>query len=450
MKTNIVPQDELNRRISLDFYKSKLTIRNELALYIKDVSYEQINQWTEDGSLEHMIIDNQTLYFHSAVKNLLRTNKDLNHYLTDAEGKERAGRQYILAHHIPNVIYQTIQQIKASKPMFSALPVTPIYGEFDPMGIFSSPIDPEDIHNPHLTSPINWKFFSRITVDADIVPEGEEIRCWMPMPRTDVNRQIFFDKDEVIEEGDHACRYFSKKAIKGEPTIFSNSFSFTSHAEYHPLSENFKHEALKPNEELDKYLIEEAPHIVFDEILKLVAKRIVKSEDRPYYQALSIFKTLRTQFPWASAREYSTIENIPKYVLNNRHGDCGQIALLFITLCRIIGIPARWQSGFMLHPGYENLHDWCEIYIQNLGWIPVDPSFSTQHWGNNELEQNFFFGGIDAFRLVVNSDWGAELLPNKRHPRSETIDFQRGEVEWREGNIYFDKFRFQFWAEPCL
>ena len=32
-------------------------------------------------------------------------------------------------------------------------------------------------------------------------------------------------------------------------------------------------------------------------------------------------------------------------------GDCGVFALLFITLCRIAGIPARWQSGLAVRPG---------------------------------------------------------------------------------------------------
>ena len=32
------------------------------------------------------------------------------------------------------------------------------------------------------------------------------------------------------------------------------------------------------------------------------------------------------------------------------------------------------------------------------------------------------------------------LYPAKRFPRSETVDFQRGEVEWKGGNLYFDKW----------
>ena len=44
-------------------------------------------------------------------------------------------------------------------------------------------------------------------------------------------------------------------------------------------------------------------------------------------------------------REYFTISNISEYAATNLKGDCGVQAILFITLCRIAGIPAKWQSG---------------------------------------------------------------------------------------------------------
>ena len=40
----------------------------------------------------------------------------------------------------------------------------------------------------------------------------------------------------------------------------------------------------------------------------------------------------------------------------------------------------------------------------------------------------------------------ASRSPAKTHFRSETVDLQRGEVEWRGGNLYFDKFDYTFEA----
>mgnify|MGYP000800562498 CR=1 FL=1 len=162
----------------------------------------------------------------------------------------------------------------------------------------------------------------------------------------------------------------------------------------------------------------------------------------PYLKAKRIFRWVNDNFPWASAREYSTIENIPEYVLDNRHGDCGQVSLLFITLCRISGIPAHFQSGFMMHPRAWNLHDWAEVYFEGVGWVPVDQSFGIPAFARNADEEYFFLGGIDSWRMIVNTDYGMPLQPEKQYPRSETVDFQRGEVEWEGGNLYFPQWGY--------
>ena len=39
------------------------------------------------------------------------------------------------------------------------------------------------------------------------------------------------------------------------------------------------------------------------------------------------------------------------------------------------------------------------------------------------------------------------LFPAKIFPRSGTLDFQRGELEWRGGNIYFDKWDYHMDVE---
>jgi hypothetical protein len=54
----------------------------------------------------------------------------------------------------------------------------------------------------------------------------------------------------------------------------------------------------------------------------------------------------------------------------------------------------------------------------------------------------FYIGGIDPYRMIVNTDYGQYLSPRKKYPRSETVDFQRGEVEWKGGNLYFNKWSY--------
>ena len=77
----------------------------------------------------------------------------------------------------------------------------------------------------------------------------------------------------------------------------------------------------------------------------------------------------------------------------------------------------------------------------------MDQSFVIPGYARSEQERYFFLGGIDSWRMVVNTDYGMPLSPKKKYPRSETVDFQRGEVEWRGGNLYFDQWNYNWEIE---
>ena len=96
----------------------------------------------------------------------------------------------------------------------------------------------------------------------------------------------------------------------------------------------------------------------------------------------------------------------------------------------------------MLHPGEKNLHDWCETYFEGYGWVPVDQSFGLIDSDDPRIKY-FYLGGIDQYRFTVNDDYSQPFYPEKEFPRSETVDFQRGEVEWSGGNLYFDDWSYK-------
>ena len=75
-------------------------------------------------------------------------------------------------------------------------------------------------------------------------------------------------------------------------------------------------------------------------------------------------------------------------------------------------------------------------------WLSVDYSFGILSFVSNADEEYFFLGGIDSLLMIVNTVYGMPLVPEKKYPRSETVDFQRGEVEWESGNLYFPKSRY--------
>lgn len=414
----LLNQKDIMHRICIDFSKTEADILPYIQRYFLEVSPEMLQQWEESNALEMKMIDGEKHYFKNAAPNLFRIDSLARKTKKLIDGETPNKLAELLKEHLPEV-------------MKTAEKSCTHYGKPEKMTVTYT-----------------------LSVKPNQVPDGKIVRCWLPYPRTDEPRQKnvklldYQPKNYVVAPDSvaHKTIYFEQKAVKNQSTVFKIRFSYSSYPEYHNLTPQ-KVAPLTDKTDFLPFLEERKPHITFSDTLKKLSQQIVGSETNPYLQAKRIFSWIRANFPWASAREYSTIENIPQYVIENRHGDCGQVSLLFITLCRLNGIPARWQSGFMMHKGSKNLHDWAEIYLQNVGWVVVDTSFGEQTWATDDATRFFYLGGHDAFRWIVNNDFGRPLFPEKKFLRSETVDFQRGEVEWEGGNLYFDQWDYSFQIE---
>jgi transglutaminase-like putative cysteine protease len=60
------------------------------------------------------------------------------------------------------------------------------------------------------------------------------------------------------------------------------------------------------------------------------------------------------------------------------HGVCQDFTHIFITVARLLGIPARYVSGHLFRrdaaPVQEAAHAWAEAWIDELGWVGFDPT----------------------------------------------------------------------------
>lgn len=439
-------EKDLDHRVAVDFSKTKEEVKTFIAEYIPNVTDEQIDKWTREKKLEGRVINGEMRYFGRTARNLFRVDPELGHIFDSVEAAKVAARiaagETVVEEEESNVknLPEIIFGVKANSS------------------------------GSHFAAPKRMRIRYSITVNPGAVPAGKMIRCWLPYPRTDIARQgdVKFisagvhdltitdptDKRLVFshEKTEHNSLYMQSMAIAGKPTTFFEEFEYTSSGEWYDL-ENMEILPYDTTTEMYKeYTSEREAHVIFTPELKALADSITKGLDNPYQMAKAIFDFI-DPYPWAGALEYSTIPNIPMYVYDIKHGDCGQQSLLFITLCRIKGIPAHFQSGFMMHPSGWNLHDWSEIYLEGIGWVPVDMSFGKPEFAVGDYLEKwpeskyFFLGGIDSWRMVVNTDFGKEFYPKKKFPRSETVDFQRGEVEWAKGNVYFDQWDYNMEIE---
>lgn len=408
-------------RIKAEFNKGREEIVKYIKNYIPDVKDTDIEKWEKERKLEFMIIDGQKRYFENAGRNLFLIDKELRKIREEKD--RRAGLLKPPSFSRVKDVEETIRIAKSSGKEF--------------------------------IKPVRVRITYTVSLKENVVPEGKVVRCWLPFPREKKGRQediklVSTEPEKYIlcknEDSHHRSIYFEKIVKKNEKTEFSIVFEFTSYAFWKKIKPE-EVRIPKITDELKPYVEESPPHIVFTEELKALSKKIVGDEKNPYLIARKIFEWIDENVPWASARDYSTIENISSYAYKNRHGDCGIQTLLFITLCRMNGIPARWESGWTTTPGgLENMHDWGEFYLEPYGWLPVDQSYGLMDSEDEDVKW-FYLGGIDSFRLIVNDDYSKDLYPAKIYPRSDTVDFQRGELEWEGGNLYYDKWNYKYKVE---
>ncbi len=92
------------------------------------------------------------------------------------------------------------------------------------------------------------------------------------------------------------------------------------------------------------------------------------------------------------------------FALRNGYGECGDYAAFFVALCRASGIPARPVVGRWALPENGSYHVWAEFYLQDVGWVPVDPSFGPKNNADT-------FGNLDNKLITFNKAYSISLIP---------------------------------------
>lgn len=403
----------IQRRIELDYSLTKADLLAQLQDRLNGVDEDLLDQWDKEGRFDSREIDGATRYFSSSVSNLLFRYLDVRP-LRKTPASEAWGR----------FVAEMVSEIQSDPPY--------------------QKLKPQQFHN-----------YMSLTVNADAAKEGETLRCWLPIPQENafqpqvsVIATVPAAKQILPSTTGHRAAYLEQAHQKGKPSEFTVEYSYISH----PRITNINLDKVTDNypKDIMPWLNEQPPHMMFIDELKEKTHEIIGGEQNPYWKAKKIYLWMSENFTYSYALEYSTLSYISQYCFEKKYGDCGQLALTYITMCRIAGVPARWETGWMLYPDMKNLHDWCTIYLPPYGWVPVDVNMGVeaQHlWtflSAEEQEQitEFYFGSMDPYRMAANSNHGAVFDPPKTYLRSDTVDFQRGEVESPSRNIYYDEFDY--------
>jgi hypothetical protein len=228
--------------------------------------------------------------------------------------------------------------------------------------------------------------------------------------------EIFTDADGLNE---YATFVFEKPSKDFRLDIVSMMHIFA-----YDLQEAMQSSAKQDHddEDLQAYLIEEEFISVYDPYLRDVEVFGTLGED-PVENVKKLYTYVleNMQYLGYNPDPISGIE-----ALKNKGGDCTEYSDALITLCRAAGIPARFAEGYVM--GNKDIsigHNWVEIYLDDYGWVPFDPTFDDtsldpKRFGFGDLENVYVYmslirndENLANYHFYVYYYWGDHFTVNK-------------------------------------
>ena len=384
LKERLKLEKELIQRLPQDFIYTKQDALNLLKENIQDFKEEEFDVLFKQNAFEWIYIEGIMHFKNNFLDNLIKVNKEYaNRYKKTIDTSSS------------QLLDSVIQKMKKEKDVSCKIHIQ-----------------------------------TSIQIDSAFQKPGKMIRVWLPIPKeyaqVESLKILNMSHACIINDNsvDQRCIYIEKEYEKDE--VFSVEYEFINHMHYDDLDPN-----IVTNQHPDTCLEKQVPHIVFTDYLKALAKEIVGNETNPLLKAKKIYEYITSHVMYSYVRAYATLPCIPEYVLTGLKGDCGLQALSFITLCRIVGVPATWQAGLYTTPNTIGNHDWARFYVAPYGWLYADCSFGGSAYRNgNKERQDFYFGHLDPFRTPCSSKFQGAFVHEKTFLPNDPYDNQNGEAEY--------------------
>jgi transglutaminase-like putative cysteine protease len=136
-------------------------------------------------------------------------------------------------------------------------------------------------------------------------------------------------------------------------------------------------------EELSTYL-RRSPHASWNDAIEEAAVEATRNADTVVAAITSVHDTVASTLDYAPGTTYVGVDVAD--VLAQGKGVCQDYSHLAIAMCRSVGIPARYVSGYLyaadqtvaVAPEEPELsvqtHAWIETYVPGHGWWALDPT----------------------------------------------------------------------------
>ncbi len=128
-------------------------------------------------------------------------------------------------------------------------------------------------------------------------------------------------------------------------------------------------------QQLQPYLNSYYPH--FDPVAIELAQEICHEvQQNPLNFLFSLNQKIYQNCQYLTREEGDPLP--PRVTWQKKQGSCRDFSILFIEVCRAMGLGARFVSGYQEGDPDQvelDLHGWVEVYLPGAGWRGYDPTY---------------------------------------------------------------------------
>jgi len=144
-------------------------------------------------------------------------------------------------------------------------------------------------------------------------------------------------------------------------------------------------------------------------IIKALADNITGREKNPYNKARLLYNWIITDMhitPAGAADKYAAAGNITA-AAEQKQSDPLTAVLLYTAMARAAGLPCIPVAGVLASRSGQTIrHYWAEFWIEDFGWIPVDPLMGARAVPDSFIIKqdlvNYYFGSLDSQRIAFS------------------------------------------------
>lgn len=271
----------------------------------------------------------------------------------------------------------------------------------------------------------------RARIEVPGAQEGETVRAWLPVPAACPQQSQIEILDATPGVSIAPEDVSARTAFWESPTkrAFDVTYRYRIDAPYTDVYAGQTPRTPIAPEPMPDDVAEDRPHIAFTPYLRDLTAHVVEGVASPLERARAIYDYVTENVDYRYQPAYAQLDGIAENCARSLRGDCGVMALTFITMCRIAGIPARWQSGLYVAADHIGPHDWAMFHTPETGWLWADCSFGSSARRTGEMDRRrHHFGNLDPWRMVANSRFEASFSPACDGIREDPYDNQMGEA----------------------